>query len=184
MMPQSFATAVSTNSSAEVSTPRSMTSMPLPSIIIFTRFLPMSCISPLTVPRQARPTGSLPSPAMSGFKRSITAFMQRAAMSISGTKARFAEKASPSRFMPWMSPSERMAAGAYPSLSASSQSASSFFCCPCSSAAEMRPMRSSGSPVSAAFCTGTALALSAERRGTGGRMTAGTCRRALYSSTA
>ena len=31
------------------STPRSMTSRPQPSIIIFTRFLPMSCMSPFTV---------------------------------------------------------------------------------------------------------------------------------------
>ena len=96
MMPQSCRSAVSTNCSGDTSTPRSTTSMPLPSIMIFTRFLPISCMSPRTVPMQARPSLSPPLPAIRGFSTASAACMHRAAISISGTKARLAEKSSPS----------------------------------------------------------------------------------------
>ena len=103
---QPCSAAVSTNFSGGTSAPRSYTSMPLPSNMIFTRFLPMSCISPRTVPMQAQPMERLPpsSPTMWGFRSCVAAVMQRAAMSISGTKARLAEKSSPSSFMPTIRP--------------------------------------------------------------------------------
>ena len=118
MMPQLSRCAVSTNCSGVTSTPRSTTSTPLPSSMIFTRFLPMSCMSPRTVPMQARPTVRPASPVISGFSSASAAVMQRAAMSISGTKARLAEKSSPSRFMPCISPPDRMSCGATPCASA------------------------------------------------------------------
>ena len=52
--------AASIKRSGATSTPRSTTSSPLPSNMIFTRFLPMSCMSPRTVPRQTRPIVSVP----------------------------------------------------------------------------------------------------------------------------
>ena len=184
MMPQFWCSAASTNFSGATSTPRSTTSMPLPSIMIFTRFLPMSCISPRTVPRQTRPTVSLLSPAMCGLSSSVAAAMQRAAMSISGTKARLAEKSSPSRFMPRTSPSVRICCASCPASSASVHSCSTRFCCPRTSAAAMRantsPCGCSGSDAGAA-CAAAACTL---RRGTGGRCISGTCSAALYSSTA
>ena len=114
MMPQFWCSAASTNFSGATSTPRSTTSMPLPSIMIFTRFLPMSCISPRTVPMQARPSFSVPLPAMRGRSSSRAACIHRAAISISGTKAIPAEKSTPSRSMPRISPPDRMSAAAMP----------------------------------------------------------------------
>ena len=60
MMPHCCAFAASIKRSGATSTPRSTTSSPLPSNMIFTRFLPMSCMSPRTVPRQTRPIVSVP----------------------------------------------------------------------------------------------------------------------------
>ena len=50
----------SMNSSAEVSTPRSITTNPAPRSIMMHRFLPMSWRSPLTVPMMTLPRGSTP----------------------------------------------------------------------------------------------------------------------------
>ena len=50
----------SANFSGATSTPRSITSKPPPSSMEATRFLPMSCRSPFTVPITTRPTGSAP----------------------------------------------------------------------------------------------------------------------------
>ena len=117
--PQPYSCAASTNRSGATSTPRSTTSMPLPSIMIFTRFLPISCISPRTVPMQARPSWAAPLPLICGFSSSSAAVMHRAAISISGTKARLAEKSSPSRSMPRTSPPDRISCAVTPCASAS-----------------------------------------------------------------
>src|SRR5580693_297189 len=45
----------SMNFSGDTCTPRSITSNPAPSNMMFTRFLPMSCTSPLTVPMTTLP---------------------------------------------------------------------------------------------------------------------------------
>ena len=152
-MSQCCSIAVSTNCSAVTSTPRSTTSSPLPSIMILTRFLPMSCISPRTVPRQTRPIVSLLSPVMYGLSSSVAAAMQRAAMSISGTKARLAEKSSPRMVMPRTRPSVRISCAPCPLSSASEHSCSTRFCCPRTSADAMRESTSPcGCPASGALC--------------------------------
>src|ERR1035441_2223452 len=51
-----------------------------------TRFLPMSCTSPLTVPMTKVPTGSMPVSIISGRNTSSAPAMALPAMSISGTK--------------------------------------------------------------------------------------------------
>ena len=184
MMSQCCSMAVSTNCSAVTSTPRSTTSSPLPSIMILTRFLPMSCISPRTVPRQTRPIVSLLSPVMYGLSNSVAAAMQRAAMSISGTKARLAEKSSPRMVMPRTSPSVRISCAPWPFSSASEHSCSTRFCCPRTSADAMRESTSPcGCSASGVLWAGAAGACTL-RRGTGGRCVTGTCSVALYSSTA
>ena len=170
--PQRCRFAVSTNCSGVTSTPRSMTSTPLPSSMIFTRFLPMSCISPRTVPMQARPTVLAFPPVISGFSSPSAAVMHRAAISISGTKARLAEKASPRSFMPRISPPDRISCGVRPCSSASRHSASTFFCCPFSSAAARR---ASTSPFSTAAPAACRTATARTRRGTDGRSNRGTC---------
>jgi hypothetical protein len=55
-----FAFTVSMNFSGATFTPRSMTSKPAPSNIAATRFLPMSCKSPFTVPMTTRASGWAP----------------------------------------------------------------------------------------------------------------------------
>ena len=169
--------AVSTNCSGVTSTPRSTTSTPLPSSMIFTRFLPMSCMSPRTVPMQARPTVSVPGPVIRGFSSASAAAMQRAAMSISGTKARLAEKASPRSFMPRISPSERMLWGAMPCSTAWRHRASTFFCCPFSIAAARRDSTPPCSDTAEEAVSRTTAART--RRGTGGSGKRGTCSCAL-----
>ena len=73
------------NFSASVLIPRSTTSKPAPSSIIPTRFLPMSWMSPLTVPMTTLPTGSAPVSARSGRRIAIPAFIAFAASRTSGT---------------------------------------------------------------------------------------------------
>ena len=64
--------------------PQSTTSMPAPWAIILTRFLPISCRSPLTVPTRILPMGFTPAFTSSGFSSSMLAFMARAAIRTSG----------------------------------------------------------------------------------------------------
>jgi hypothetical protein len=75
-----------TNLSAGTSTPRSITWNPPPSSIEATRFLPMSCRSPWTVPMTTRPGALAPASASLGVSSLSAVFMARAAMSNSGTK--------------------------------------------------------------------------------------------------
>ena len=97
---QFCSTAVLTKVSGATSTPRSTTSKPLPSSIILTRFLPMSCRSPLTVPMQALPTVVTPASARKGFSLARPLFMARAAIMTSGTKTSSRLNFSPTVFMP------------------------------------------------------------------------------------
>ena len=76
----------STNFSGATCTPRSMTSNPAPSNMMLTRFLPMSCTSPLTVPITILPIVWAPVSASSGRRISSAPAIALPAMSISGTK--------------------------------------------------------------------------------------------------
>ena len=118
MMPALCSIAAWTKAWGSTSTPRSTTSMPLPSTIIFTRFLPMSCRSPLTVPSTITPRLSAPSSASRGLSRAAPAFMARAATSTSGTKISLARNLTPTRSMPGSSPSVRISWAEWPSSSA------------------------------------------------------------------
>ena len=95
----SFSLAASTKRSGGTSTPRSTTWKPPPSSIEATRFLPMSCKSPWTVPITTRPTGSAPASANSGVISSSEVFMARAAISSSGTKYSLHSKRLPTSSM-------------------------------------------------------------------------------------
>src|SRR5579862_8315299 len=75
-----------TNFSGATCTPRSMTWNPAPSNMMLTRFLPMSCTSPLTVPITIVPMVSTPVSASSGRRISSAPAIALPAMSISGTK--------------------------------------------------------------------------------------------------
>ena len=88
------------NLSASVLMPRSMTSKPAPSSIIPTRFLPMSWMSPLTVPMTTLPTGSAPVSARSGRRIAMPAFIAFAARRTSGTNRIPSRKSMPTIFMP------------------------------------------------------------------------------------
>src|SRR5450759_2495097 len=92
------AVAASMKRPGATSAPRSITSKPPPSSIDATRFFPMSCRSPFTVPITTRPTGSAPA-ASNGRTISIEAFMARAESSISGTKYSSHSKSRPTSSM-------------------------------------------------------------------------------------
>ena len=136
-----------TNCSGATSTPRSATSKPLDSIIMRTRFLPMSCMSPFTVPMTALPSGSAPASARWGFSTSVPAAMARAATSISGTNTSPALNLSPITPMAGTSAPFRMASGSTPSASACSTSGATSFFFPRCTALEM----SSRIPMSFSF---------------------------------
>src|SRR5690349_10020362 len=76
----------SMNFSGATCTPRSMTWNPAPSNMMLTRFLPMSCTSPLTVPITIVPIDSAPVSASSGRRTSMAPAIALPAISISGTK--------------------------------------------------------------------------------------------------
>ena len=114
MIWQSCSMAVLTKVSGDTSVPRSMTSRPLPSIIIFTRFLPMSWRSPWTVPMHTLPEALTPASASRGFKSWAPMFMARAATSTSGTKTSLFLNFSPTTFMPLKSPSSRICSTGMP----------------------------------------------------------------------
>jgi hypothetical protein len=75
-----------TNFSGATCTPRSITSNPAPSNMMFTKFFPMSCTSPLTVPIKNLPTVSAPVAANNGRNTSNAPDIARPAINISGTK--------------------------------------------------------------------------------------------------
>ena len=79
--------AAAMNFSTLWSTPMSYTSKPAPSAIMQTRFLPMSCRSPRTVPISSAPTRFvvLSLAESSGLRTPMPAFIARAAISTSGT---------------------------------------------------------------------------------------------------
>ncbi len=90
----------------------SITSNPAPSIIIATRFLPMSWMSPLTVPMTILPIGSAPVSASNGRRISMPPFMAFADSSTSGTKRIPSRKSMPTIRMPSTSASARTRSGA------------------------------------------------------------------------
>src|SRR5216683_2719135 len=81
-----YSTTASTNFSGATWTPRSITWNPAPSNMMFTKFLPMSCTSPLTVPITTVPIDSAPVSASSGRSISSAPAIALPAISISGTK--------------------------------------------------------------------------------------------------
>src|ERR1039458_8086189 len=106
--------AASMKRSGATSAPRSITSKPPPSSIDATRFFPMSCRSPLTVPITTRPTGSAPAAASNGRTMAIDAFMARAESSISGTKYSSHSKRRPTSSMAGTRHPDTMVSGATP----------------------------------------------------------------------
>ena len=80
--------------------PRLTTLKPAPSIIIATRFLPMSWMSPLTVPMTIVPICGAPVSASSGRRISMPAFIALAAISTSGTNSTPSRKSAPTTSMP------------------------------------------------------------------------------------
>ena len=113
-----------TNFSGATWTPRSMTSKPAPSSMMLTRFLPMSCTSPLTVPIRNLPTVSTPVSASSGRSRSIAPAIARPAISISGTKKSPRSNRAPTSSSEGISASKSRVCGSMPSASPSSVSSS------------------------------------------------------------
>ncbi len=102
------------NLSTSVLMPRSTTSKPAPSSIIATRFLPMSWMSPLTVPITILPIDSAPVSASSGRRISIPAFIALAASSTSGTNKMPSRKSMPTIRMPSTSASFSVRSGLQP----------------------------------------------------------------------
>ena len=80
--------------------PKSITSKPAPSIIMPTKFLPMSWMSPLTVPITILPIGSTPVSTNKGRKISIPPFMAFAANKTSGTNKMPSRKSTPTMRIP------------------------------------------------------------------------------------
>ena len=101
-------------SSTELFIPISNTSNPAPSIIIETKFLPISWISPLTVPITTVPTGFAPVSASNGFNISIPPFIALAASSTSGTKRIPSLKSIPTTVMPSTKASPRTRSADHP----------------------------------------------------------------------
>ena len=87
--------------------PKSTTSKPAPSIIIPTRFFPISCMSPLTVPMTIFPTLGAPVAIRSGFKIAIPPFIEFADNRTSGTKSIPSLKSFPTIVIPPTSASVR-----------------------------------------------------------------------------
>ena len=96
-----------------------MTSRPFPSIIIRTRFFPMSCRSPCTVPRQTLPLIQSDFSARYGLNACAPRFMVLEATRTSGTKTSLFLNFSPIRLMPCSNPSSNIFCGSIPLSSAS-----------------------------------------------------------------
>src|SRR5260370_288672 len=105
----------SMNFSGATCTPRSMTSKPAPSNMMLTRFLPMSCTSPLTVPMTILPIVSAPVSASSGRSISSAPAMALPAISISGTKKSPRSNLAPTSSSAGISASDSSAPGPTPS---------------------------------------------------------------------
>ncbi len=108
----SFAAAA--NCSGDTSTPRSTTLNPAPSSIVATRFLPMSCRSPFTVPITTVPMWSTSAPDIS----ERASFIARCAISSSGTKNSLARNFSPTTSIAAATPSTTMVRASMPASSA------------------------------------------------------------------
>ena len=109
----------SKNFSGPASTPRSTISHPSPRIIIFTMFLPISCISPFTVPRIRVPLGFTCPDSKKGRRCSIAAFIAFAEISRLGTNTFPSENFSPILFIPSINATFNTSSGEMPCSSAS-----------------------------------------------------------------
>src|SRR5579859_98022 len=113
-----------TNLAGGTLTPRSMTLKPAPSSMMSHRFLPMSCMSPLTVPMTHVPSErDVPPWIMSGLRMFSAPCMARAAISISGTKNSPVSKRRPTSSRPGISPCQSISSGVRPRASPSLVSA-------------------------------------------------------------
>ena len=132
----SFSSTASMNSSAEVSTPKSITSKP-PRSSMMHRFLPMSCRSPLTVPITTVPCDGTPDSDRIGSMCAMPAFMARAHASTSGTKMMFSRNLMPTIPMPAIRPSSMISTAVMPPSSACLVSSSTSSSSPSMRAAEI-----------------------------------------------
>ena len=108
----------------------SMTSSPFPSNMIFTRFLPISCRSPFTVPIQTLPLTLVSLCASRGFRIPTPWFIARAAISTSGTKTSLFLNFTPITFNPASRPSSRICCAGIPSSIACCTSSFAAFALP------------------------------------------------------
>src|SRR5450830_1878363 len=113
-----WACTASTNLAGFTSAPRSTTSKPAPCSIIPTRFLPMSCRSPLTVPITTLPLDRLSPAVSSGLISPRPACIALAAISISGMKNSRLENFSPTTSIAGISASSSRDCGPSPASSA------------------------------------------------------------------
>jgi len=110
--------------SSFTSTPRSTMVHPPPSTIMATRFFPISCKSPLTVPIIKVPLVCTSPDWKNGFRWLMAALMALADISIWGTKILFSENFWPTLSIAGTSASVRILLGATPESSASLASSS------------------------------------------------------------
>src|SRR5215472_8008143 len=107
----------SRNFSGATCTPRSITSKPAPSNMMFTRFLPMSCTSPLTVPMTILPIVCAPVSASNGLRIASAPAIALPAISISGTKKSPRSNRAPTSSRAGISASYSSVSGPMPSSS-------------------------------------------------------------------
>ena len=112
--------AAAMNFSTLWSTPMSCNSNPAPSAIMPTRFFPISCKSPRTVPISKTPFGLevLSFDVSSGFSTAMPAFIARATINTSGTYRTLCLKSSPTTLIPAINPSFNTSCAERPSASA------------------------------------------------------------------
>ena len=101
----------STYFSAETSTPKSTTSKPAPSNIIFTKFFPISCKSPFTVPIATVPIFFTPVSINLGRRILIPVCIARAAIKTSGTYTSFFLNFFPIISIPLIKPFSKISLG-------------------------------------------------------------------------
>ena len=114
------------NLSASTSTPRSTTLKPLLSSIMATRFLPISCRSPATVPIITLPAVGISAPPSFSFASSTPAFIAWADIIISGTNISPSLKRSPTSLIPGINPSLMTFMASSPASSSCCVAASTF----------------------------------------------------------
>ncbi len=95
----------STNFSGGMSTPRSITSKPALRRIMQTKFFPISCRSPWTVPITITPADFMSSPLTAGLTTSTPAFIALADIITSGTNISPSLNFVPTIFIPAIKPS-------------------------------------------------------------------------------